>query len=786
MSNENPKGDAQAINLEQQKKRAKELLRAYRSGDLDAQQRFRAHATDGTRISLATAQFVVAREAGFPSWTRLKLHAVQSSQSREGLVETLLAAALRNDTAAIETALSIWPEATRNSLHVAAALVDEGAVTELLAAGAALGALPHSPRMSALAVLCHSRVGGPNAETRAARARIAEALIAAGADARECVDTWETPGGKLSVLAAAARHTESAELVRVLLDAGAELEPPGSTAGPPAPPLVCAALGGNLDCVALLITRGAPQWQAREALEVAIERNDREMTRALLGYGALPDEAGRWVGRNGGCLHAALMLGRDVDFLELLFEGGATLKSRDRDGRSPLQIAVRLGREDAEALFVRHGASLDEITSLDRLIGACVTGRRRDAEGVLAASPDLIEQALPSDHQMVCWAARNGRSEALELLLLVGLDANAVDDDGQPALHLAVERGDREAVLALLRCGASPLARNYENASPLELARLTRDAELREALLACLQDDVEDGEDDDLADHRDVEQRRLGATFEAAVAAMVRGDLAALTEQLDREPALARARSPRFHRATLLHYLSSNGTEVEVSPPNAGAIAQLLIDRGAEVDASCRMYGGGPDQTTLGLVVTSHFPEEAGTMRDLVTVLVRAGARTRGRDAKSGALEGAIAFGRASAVAALAECGVVPHDLAAAAAMGNLDAVERELQASSVERLRASGALSRAVENAAVFGRIDVLDRLFLCRPDLDARGDMGATALHRAAWTNRAESVRWLLAHGADPTLRDSTYQGTPADWARHGNAKAALEVLGSEGATG
>src|SRR5688500_10957839 len=46
-----------------------------------------------------------------------------------------------------------------------------------------------------------------------------------------------------------------------------------------------------------------------------------------------------------------------------------------------------------------------------------------------------------------------------------------------------------------------------------------------------------------------------GSTFETAAQAIVDGDLATLERLLRAEPALARARSTREHRATLLHYV---------------------------------------------------------------------------------------------------------------------------------------------------------------------------------------------------------------------------------------
>ena len=64
------------LNLEQQKKRAKELLKAVREDDTDAVDRWDVHHPKGAAADrlLADAQLVIARENGFPSWPRMKAH----------------------------------------------------------------------------------------------------------------------------------------------------------------------------------------------------------------------------------------------------------------------------------------------------------------------------------------------------------------------------------------------------------------------------------------------------------------------------------------------------------------------------------------------------------------------------------------------------------------------------------------------------------------------------------------------------------------------------------------
>ena len=74
------------INLEQQRKRAKELLASLRAHDADALKRFSMHhpqvqLSDVSAARLSDAQHVIARELGLPSWPKLKAHITAMDRS---------------------------------------------------------------------------------------------------------------------------------------------------------------------------------------------------------------------------------------------------------------------------------------------------------------------------------------------------------------------------------------------------------------------------------------------------------------------------------------------------------------------------------------------------------------------------------------------------------------------------------------------------------------------------------------------------------------------------------
>lgn len=93
-----PRG-LERLSLEQQKKRARELLRALQQNDADAIRRLKLNhpkAPAHREARLTDAQRVIARELGFNKWTELKAHIEQAQVARDA-VESGAPASLDND-----------------------------------------------------------------------------------------------------------------------------------------------------------------------------------------------------------------------------------------------------------------------------------------------------------------------------------------------------------------------------------------------------------------------------------------------------------------------------------------------------------------------------------------------------------------------------------------------------------------------------------------------------------------------------------------------------------------
>lgn len=91
--------------LEQYKKQAKDLLKAHQAGRPEAAQRMREHHPHGDKLSkvmLADAQIVIAREHGFDSWPKFAKHIAALVRDPEFLWRSAEEALIRGDVAALD------------------------------------------------------------------------------------------------------------------------------------------------------------------------------------------------------------------------------------------------------------------------------------------------------------------------------------------------------------------------------------------------------------------------------------------------------------------------------------------------------------------------------------------------------------------------------------------------------------------------------------------------------------------------------------------------------------
>jgi ankyrin repeat protein len=250
----------------------------------------------------------------------------------------------------------------------------------------------------------------------------------------------------------------------------------------------------------------------------------------------------------------------------------------------------------------------------------------------------------------------------------------------------------------------------------------------------------------------------------------VAGDVATLEALLRARPGLARARSTRDHRSTLLHYVSANGVEDfrQQTPPNIVAITSLLLAAGAEVDAASEAYGGG--STAIGLIATSVHPEEAGVQIALLELLLDHGAHVDQpgvAGGESSIVWSCLANGQGRAARFFADRGA-SLTLREAAGVGRLDVVRRSFNEQGHPQPGVTQEeLAEALLYACGYGHAKVVRFLLECGVDPSVANQGGETTLHWAMWGPHVDIVETLLARGVRVDAKDNAGQATPLDWA-------------------
>lgn len=256
--------------------------------------------------------------------------------------------------------------------------------------------------------------------------------------------------------------------------------------------------------------------------------------------------------------------------------------------------------------------------------------------------------------------------------------------------------------------------------------------------------------------------------FERAADAVINGDAATLPAMLRQNPELVRARSPRAHRSTLLHYVSANGVEDDrqKTPKNAVEMATILLDAGAEVDATADAYG---KSTTLGLTATSIHPLRAGVLIPLLELLLARGASVNGAPGGGNLVNACLANGRKLGAEFLAKRGA-KLDLEGAAGTGDLGLVKTFFnEDGSLKQDATKEQMESGFIWACEYGRAEVAGFLLERGVDKSTYRQFKLSGLHWAAASGDVDTVKALLRHGA-PLEAKNVWGGTPlgsAIWA-------------------
>lgn len=275
-----------------------------------------------------------------------------------------------------------------------------------------------------------------------------------------------------------------------------------------------------------------------------------------------------------------------------------------------------------------------------------------------------------------------------------------------------------------------------------------------------------------------LKKSKLNAHFLSAQHAIQTGAIDVLQAILLEYPALANWRElPDSNgiQNTLLHY--ATGWQETNWPENAAKAAQILIQKGALVDAENHLVKG---ETPL------HYAAIANNI-DVLQILLQAGAKTEARGKFHHTIDTvlgyALFFGKTNLNNHLNKVCIdtlIRHHariyLPFAAALNDIKAVKKHFRpdhtlVSNAGIGNSHTILQQAFLFACRFGHIEICEHLIYRGVNINAKVPFfqyHATGLHLACVSGQQRQiVRFLLNCGADPNITDTYYNATPKGWA-------------------
>jgi Ankyrin repeats (3 copies)/Ankyrin repeat len=432
-------------NLDQLRHQARDLLRAAQAGDRKASERI---GSQSGPVTLAGAQLAIAREYGFPSWPALKAEVQARTQTLTEVVDTFLRFSVNDRIGRAGQLLGQHPEIEGHDVRTAIALGDAARVGDELARDPEL-VRRRDPRnqWTALHLACASRWHVDPARVEGL-VEIVRMLLDAGTELDRPPSAESQWRPLRCTIASAGSGRGNEPIMRMLLDRGAEVADHDLYLGG-------FTSGGGEWCLRLLIEHTPDVGAiAEQALAAPLSLDDVGGVRVLLEAGADPSRYRDDEGTPTAVIPAAIDAGCSLELIELLLAHGADPNQAGDDSRSAFAVALASGRDDLVRLLERHGAR-DDATPLDHIRYACLRGDRTRALELLDKHPALRSEIADADGSALILAAETGNDRAIELLLEVGFPVAAVGEpNGGTPLHAAAWAGSNGAVTQLLVAGA--------------------------------------------------------------------------------------------------------------------------------------------------------------------------------------------------------------------------------------------------------------------------------------------------------------------------------------------
>ncbi|XP_076469305.1 uncharacterized protein LOC143299780 [Babylonia areolata] len=517
--------------------------------------------------------------------------------------------------------------------------------------------------------------------------------------------------------------TASADIIRLLLQAGADINI-GHKSG--CPPLIYVLRIGNTVTADLLIGHGAEVNTETErgdtTLMYAARRGLSDTAEVLIRHGA-DIKARNKLGETP--LHCALQQNHP-GMADCLIRHGADVNCMNEEGETPLVYAVRWCNADTVEQLICHGADVNCKNKLGEtpLHHAVMWGKTDTVEQLIHHGADvncknkLGETPL---HHAVMW----GKTDTVEQLIRHGADIKARNKDGDTPLHCALQRNHTGIADCLLRHGADMNCKNEEGKTPLLYAVMLFNTDTVEQLI------------------------RHGAEVNTGTE---RGDTPLHCALRENHPKIADCLLRHAADVNCKNKLGETPLVYAVRLFSADTVEQL-IHHGADVNC----------KNKLGETPLHHAVMWGKT--DTVEQLIRHGADVSCTN-KLGEtpLHHAVMWGKTDTVEQLIRHGadvsctnkLGETPLHHAVMRGKTDTVEQSIRHGADIKARNKDG-DTPLHCALQQNDTDIADCLLRHGADVNCKNKLGGTPLHHAVMWGKTDTVEQLIRHGADVNCKDT-----------------------------
>ncbi|KAG8263197.1 hypothetical protein J6590_034882 [Homalodisca vitripennis] len=162
-----------------------------------------------------------------------------------------------------------------------------------------------------------------------------------------------------------------------------------------------------------------------------------------------------------------------INILNILLDHGAEIDCKDKDGMSPLHVALILNLTDGVEVLINRGADLNiQSKAGDTPLHCAAKNFNLDTVNMLLKNGANLMLRNNNGETVLHVAVRTCDRSIVRSLLLHGADVDAQDNSGKTPLHVILQRNisnESDVVEDLLDWGASPIIKDEDRKTPMDL-----------------------------------------------------------------------------------------------------------------------------------------------------------------------------------------------------------------------------------------------------------------------------------------------------------------------------